>query len=77
MFVIDEVTLPKLGNTGLECRLSEEERAIQESAQRLAKDVLRPIAVGGRCKSTRGSFAARMNKASAAIPIPGEIAPPR
>lgn len=44
MFVIEEVTLPKLGNTGLECPLSEEERAIQESAQRLAKEVLRPIA---------------------------------
>jgi len=44
MFIIDEVTLPNLGNTGLECPPSEEERAIQESAQRLAKEVLRPIA---------------------------------
>ena len=44
MFVVDQVGLPRLGNTGLEAAMSEEERAIQEAAQRLAKEVLQPIA---------------------------------
>jgi len=43
MFVVEKIELPKLGNTGLEAALSEEERAIQQSAQRLAKEVLAPI----------------------------------
>ena len=38
---------------------------------------LRPITDGGRAMSTFGSFAARCANASAAIPIPGAIAPPR
>jgi len=44
MFIVDKIELPKLGNTGLEAAMSEEELAIQMSAQRLAKEVLAPIA---------------------------------
>ena len=44
MFIIDEITLPKLGNSGLESAFTEEELAIQQSARRLAKEVLEPIA---------------------------------
>ena len=44
MFVIDQIGLPQLGLTGLEADLSEEERAIQESAHRFAEEVMRPIA---------------------------------
>ena len=44
MFVVDEIGLPKLGLTGLEANLSEEERAIQDSAHRFAEEVMRPIA---------------------------------
>jgi len=44
MFVIDKIELPVLGNTGLEASLTEEERAIQSAAQRLAKEVLAPAA---------------------------------
>src|SRR5271169_6053904 len=36
-----------------------------------------PIAEGGRTRSTRGSFAARWKRASAAMPMPGAMAPPR
>lgn len=44
MFVVDKIGLPKLGLTGLEADLSEEERAIQDSAHRFAEEVMRPIA---------------------------------
>ena len=44
MFVVDKIELPVLGNTGLEASLTEEERAIQSAAQRLAKEVLAPAA---------------------------------
>lgn len=44
MFIIDEIKLPQLGKTGLECGFTEEEHAIQEAASRLAKEVLAPIA---------------------------------
>ena len=39
--------------------------------------VFRPITDLGREISTRGSLAARWNNASAEMPIPGQIAPPR
>ncbi|WP_343618485.1 acyl-CoA dehydrogenase family protein [Ralstonia sp.] len=38
-----EVTLPDVGLTGFETPLSEEERAIQHTVHRFAKDVLRPL----------------------------------
>ena len=38
-----EVTLPSVGLTGFETPLTEEERAIQASVHRFAKDVLRPL----------------------------------
>ena len=38
--------------------------------------VLRPMAVGGRVRSTRKSRAARAVSASAAVAIPGAMAPP-
>lgn len=44
MFVVDEIELPKVGLRGLEPGLSEEEQAIQNSAHRFAKEVMRPIA---------------------------------
>jgi len=43
MFVLDKIDLPVLGLRGLESDLSEEERAIQESVHRFAKEVMRPI----------------------------------
>lgn len=43
MFVFDDVPLPKLGLTGLEGMMSEEELAIQEVAHRFAEEVMRPI----------------------------------
>ncbi len=39
--------------------------------------MFRPIVVGGGLRSIRGSFAVLWNKASAAIIIPGAMAPPR
>ena len=44
MFVVEKIDLPILGMTGLEADLSEEERAIQDSAHRFAEEVMRPIA---------------------------------
>ncbi len=44
MFIIDKIGLPQFGLSGLETDLSEEERAIQKSAHRFAKEVMRPIA---------------------------------
>ncbi|WNC67085.1 acyl-CoA dehydrogenase family protein [Thalassotalea nanhaiensis] len=44
MFEFDEVPLPKLGLTGLEGVMSEEELAIQGMAHRFAAEVMRPIA---------------------------------
>ncbi len=44
MFEFNEVPLPKLGITGLEGAMSEEELAIQDMAHRFAEEVMRPIA---------------------------------
>jgi alkylation response protein AidB-like acyl-CoA dehydrogenase len=44
MFVFDEMPLPTLGLSGLEGAMSEEEKAIQESAHRFAAEVMRPLA---------------------------------
>ncbi len=44
MFVVDQIGLPQLGLRGLEADMSEEERAIQDSAHRFAEEVMRPIA---------------------------------
>lgn len=44
MFEFNEVPLPKLGLTGLEGAMSEEELAIQDMAHRFAEEVMRPIA---------------------------------
>jgi len=38
-----KVELPAVGLTGFETPLSEEERAIQDTVHRFARDVLRPI----------------------------------
>jgi len=43
MFQFDEIPFPKLGLTGLEGEMSEEESAIQEVAHRFAEEVMRPI----------------------------------
>lgn len=43
----------------------------------LAAIVLVPITRAGRTMSTRGSLAARANRASAPIPMPGANTPPR
>lgn len=43
MFNLASVELPRLGYRGLEADLSEEERAIQDSAHRFAAEVMRPI----------------------------------
>ena len=44
MFHFDKLATPTLGLSGLEANLSEEERAIQDSAHRFAEEVMRPIA---------------------------------
>lgn len=44
MFFVDHIERPQLGLRGLEADLSEEERAIQDSAHRFAEEVMRPIA---------------------------------
>jgi acyl-CoA dehydrogenase len=44
MFQIDQLGPPKLGLTGLETELNEEQRFIQDSAHRFAREVMRPIA---------------------------------
>lgn len=44
MFSFDEMPIPTLGLSGLDADLSEEEKAIQESAHRFAEEVMRPIA---------------------------------
>ncbi len=44
MFFVDQIELPQLGFRGLEADMSEEERAIQDSAHRFAEEVMRPIA---------------------------------
>ena len=44
MFFVDQIGLPQLGLRGLEADMSEEERAIQDSAHRFAEEVMRPIA---------------------------------
>ena len=44
MFVFDEMPIPTLGFSGLDGAMSEEEKAIQESAHRFAADVMRPLA---------------------------------
>ena len=44
MFVVDKIELPRLGYTGLEADLSEEERSIQKMAHRFAVEVVRPTA---------------------------------
>lgn len=44
MFTVDEIGLPQLGVSGFETDLSEEERAVQGSVHRFAKEVMRPIA---------------------------------
>ncbi|WP_185962552.1 acyl-CoA dehydrogenase family protein [Thalassomonas sp. M1454] len=44
MFEFEQVPLPKLGITGLEGAMSEEELAIQDVAHRFAEEVMRPIA---------------------------------
>ena len=44
MFFVEQIELPQLGFRGLEADMSEEERAIQESAHRFAEEVMRPIA---------------------------------
>ncbi len=43
MFIVDEISAPRLGLTGLQADLPEQDRAIQESAHRFAKEVMRPI----------------------------------
>ncbi len=44
MFDFDEMTFPKLGLTGLDGEMTEEELAIQDMTHRFAKEVMRPIA---------------------------------
>ena len=44
MFTFDEMPIPSLGFTGLDGAMSEEEKAIQESAHRFAAEVMRPLA---------------------------------
>jgi len=44
MFNFDEVPLPKLGRTGLDGAMTEEELAIQDVTNRFAAEVMRPIA---------------------------------
>ncbi len=43
MFDLDSIELPLLGIRGLEAALTEEEKAIQETAHRFAAEVMRPI----------------------------------
>lgn len=43
MFDLESIELPQLGLRGLEAALTEEERAIQETAHRFAAEVMRPI----------------------------------
>ncbi len=43
MFLVDEISAPRLGLTGLEPDLSEQERALQMTVHRFARDVMRPI----------------------------------
>jgi alkylation response protein AidB-like acyl-CoA dehydrogenase len=43
MFIVDEMSPPKLGLTGLEPDLSEQERSIQDTVHRFAKEVMRPV----------------------------------
>ncbi len=43
MFAFDRIPNPRLGLTGLEAGLSEEERAVQDAAHRFAEQVMRPI----------------------------------
>jgi len=43
MFLFDAIKPPQLGLRGLEAELSEEERAIQDTAHRFALEVMRPI----------------------------------
>ena len=45
MFNIREITQPQLALTGLDCPLSEEERAVQDSVHRFAAEVIRPTGV--------------------------------
>ena len=40
MFVVEKIDLPILGIRGLEADMSEEERAIQDSAHRFAEEVM-------------------------------------
>jgi len=44
MFDIKEVTAPKLGRSGLEATLSDEEKALQSAANRFAVEIMRPYA---------------------------------
>ena len=43
----------------------------------MAWTVFRPMAAGGAVSSIRGSLAVRLKSASAAMPRPGAMAPPR
>ena len=43
MFDLESIELPQLGLRGLEAALTEEEKAIQETAHRFAAEVMRPI----------------------------------
>lgn len=45
MFSFEEMPIPTLGLAGLENDLSEEERAIQDTAHRFAEQVMRPIGI--------------------------------
>jgi acyl-CoA dehydrogenase len=45
MFTYEKLDIPKLGLSGLEESLSEEERAIQDVCHRFARDVMRPIGI--------------------------------
>ena len=44
MFFVDQIELPQLGFRGLEADMSEEARAIQDSAHRFAEEVTRSVA---------------------------------
>lgn len=42
MFILDNYALPKLGSTGLDGALSEEQVVVQDTLRRFARDVMRP-----------------------------------
>ncbi len=45
VFIIDQIGVPRLGLTGLEADLSDQEKFLQDNAHRFANEVMRPIGV--------------------------------